>query len=264
MKTFTLPAHQCTLRFHDLPGEGTPLLFIHGLGCAASCDFPQVAAHASLAGRRRILPDLPGAGFSDSPESFGYGTTDHADAMIALINSLNLESLDLYGHSMGGAIAIEVADRLAPRIRHLVLSEPNLDSGGGAFSRAVAAIGEADYLASGHHSIIREAQTSGAGIWAASMRNSAAYAVHRAARSLVDGVKPSWRERLVQLRMPRSVIFGEHSLPDPDLDLLKAQGIQTLVLAGVGHSMIWEDPAGLATLIATCLHGEEEVATPKN
>ncbi|WP_204376858.1 hypothetical protein [Aquitalea pelogenes] len=51
------------LRYHDLPGSGVPLLFVHGLGCAASSDFPRVAADPALAGRRRLLLDLLGAGF---------------------------------------------------------------------------------------------------------------------------------------------------------------------------------------------------------
>ncbi|WP_215779071.1 alpha/beta fold hydrolase [Paludibacterium sp. B53371] len=253
MKTFRWEAAQCTLRYHDLPGAGRPLLFVHGLGCAASCDYPQVAAQAVLADRRRLLPDLPGSGFSDAPAGLAYRTTDHARALAALVTSLGLEALDVYGHSMGGAVAIELASLLPAQVRHLVLSEPNFDAGGGMFSRAIAEYSEAEYVARGHEVMVRAAATGGAGTWAASLRHSSPLAVHRSACSLVAGVEPSWRTLLLQLPMPRTVIFGELSLPDADLDWLPAHGVASVVLPQAGHSMAWEQPAGLAALIAQSL-----------
>ena len=61
-----------TLRWLDLPGEGLPLVFIHGLGCASSYDYPRVASDPALNGRRKILIDLPGFGYSDKPHDFSY------------------------------------------------------------------------------------------------------------------------------------------------------------------------------------------------
>jgi pimeloyl-ACP methyl ester carboxylesterase len=55
-----------------------PLVFVHGLGCASSCDYPAVARRAALAGLRVVLLDLPGYGFSDKPASSGYGIAAHA------------------------------------------------------------------------------------------------------------------------------------------------------------------------------------------
>ncbi|MEI8632705.1 hypothetical protein P4S72_13375 [Vibrio sp. PP-XX7] len=40
MKEYRLEKRNAILRYHDLPGEGTPIIFIHGLGCAASFDYP--------------------------------------------------------------------------------------------------------------------------------------------------------------------------------------------------------------------------------
>ncbi len=33
-----------TLRWHDFPGDGLPVVFIHGLGCASSYDYPRIAS----------------------------------------------------------------------------------------------------------------------------------------------------------------------------------------------------------------------------
>jgi pimeloyl-ACP methyl ester carboxylesterase len=253
VRTLTLPDWDGTLRFHDLPGAGRPLVFIHGLGCAASCDYPRVAADPALAGRRFVLVDLLGSGFSDRPSRFPYTVDAHADVVAHLVRALSLPSCDLFGHSMGGAIAIAAATRLGGIVSALVLSEPNLDPGGGAFSRAIASGTEAAYIGGGHEEQVRQAERSGNLVWAGSMRLSSPLAVHREACSLVQGSRPSWREILYRLPMRRTVLFGEASLPDPDVDLLPAHGVSTAVIPRAGHSMMWENPSGLAEAIAAAL-----------
>ncbi len=237
------------LRYHDLPGEGLPLLFVHGLGCASSCDYPRVAAEPALAGRRRLLLDLLGFGFSDRPEAFGYSVEDHARTVCRLIDGLSLSALDLFGHSMGGAIAIVVASMRRDLIRHLIVSEPNLEPGGGFFSRPVAQQSESDYLARGHADVVREASARGDPIWAGSLAAALPQAVHRGAVSLVRGASPSWGEQIAALRLPRTAIFGARSLPDPDAERLAAMGVTLRILPDAGHSLAWENPSSLAGAI---------------
>jgi pimeloyl-ACP methyl ester carboxylesterase len=248
--TLTLPEWDATLRFHDLPGTGRPIVFVHGLGCASSCDYPRVAAEPALAGRRFLLVDLLGSGFSDHPTRFSYSVDAHADIVARLVRGLEIEACDLFGHSMGGAIAIVTAARLEGTVSALVVAEPNLDPGGGTFSRAIAARSEAGYVAAGHDQQVREAVSSGNLVWAGSMQRSSPLAIHREACSLVSGSAPSWREILYRLPMRRTVLFGEASLPDPDVDLLPGRGVATAVVPRAGHSMMWENPAGLARAIA--------------
>ena len=236
------------MRYHDLPGAGVPLLFVHGLGCASSCDYPAVSADPALADRRRILLDLLGAGFSDRPSDFVYTVNAHAQCVTALIDELGFEAIDLFGHSAGGAIAI-TAVAYCKQLRSLVLSEPNLDNGGGVFSRAIARQSEADFVRRGHDLFVREAQREGDAIWAGSLAACLPCAVHRLAVSLVEGCVPSWREQLYALSIPRTVIFGERSLPDPDVERLQSDGIPVCVVPNAGHSMATENPSGLAQAI---------------
>ena len=253
MRSFVLPHPSCRLRFHDLPGNDPPLLFVHGLGCASSCDYPRVAADPALAGRRRILVDLLGFGFSDRPEDFGYTVEDHAGTLGALIDRLGLSSVDLLGHSMGGAIAIVTATRDPKRVRRLVLSEPNLDAGGGDFSRPIAKQSESDYIARGHAAAVRTAVLAGQTIWSASLQLSSPLAVHRGAASLVRGGSPSWRGQLAALTIPRTVIFGAKSLPDPDTERLPQIGVTVRIVPDAGHSMAWENASGFAEAVRTAL-----------
>ncbi|QND84536.1 Putative hydrolase [Chromobacterium vaccinii] len=252
MQYFSLSQPQAMLRCHDIPGHGAPLIMLHGLGCASSFDYPRLLAEPGLAGRRALLVDLLGHGFSDKPEDFSYDPGAQAQALAQWIEQLGLREFDLYGHSMGGSIAIDLATLMPDRIRRLVLAEPNLDSGGGAYSRALASWSEADYVARGHREIIR---TFGADSpnWAGSMAVASPLAVHRAAKGLIAGSAVSWREQLRALSMPRRIIFGEKSLPDPDVEWLPRHGIDTSIVADAGHSLAWDNPAGLAEAIAAAL-----------
>ncbi|WP_336814785.1 alpha/beta fold hydrolase [Bosea sp. MMO-172] len=253
MKSFAVPAAGGSLRYHDLAGDGAALVMIHGLGCASSCDYPTVAADPALRGRRMLLVDLLGSGFSDRPEAFGYTIDDHARSIVALIDALELPRADVFGHSMGGTVAIAAAAMLGPRLGRLIVGEPNLDPGGGQFSRGIAAIPEAEYCAGGQDAIVRAAAAEGNDIWAASLARSAAYAVQRTARSLVDGSDPTWRSILTSLRVPRTLIIGELSLPYGDAAGLPEAGVEIAIVPRAGHSIPWDNPTGLAAAIAAGL-----------
>ncbi len=252
MRTFAVDGGSL-LRFHDLPGRGPPLLFVHGLGCASSCDYPAVAADPALSGRRMLLVDLLGSGFSDRPEDFGYAVEDHARTLAALIDGLRLSPVDLFGHSMGGSVAIALAALGKGRVARLVVGEPNLVAGGGAFSRPIAAQDEASYLAHGHAEAVRHSRARGDRVWAGSLLTSAPLAVHRGAASLVRGSSPSWLEQLATLAIPRTALYGARSLPDPDAARIERTGVALRVVPDAGHSMAWENPSGLASAIAAAL-----------
>ena len=249
MKPLFIEPANARLRYHDLAGEGTPCIFIHGLGCAASCDYPQVASDPTLAGRRMLLVDLLGSGFSDQPEDFSYSIRDQAQTIVALIEHIGVGSVDIFGHSMGGAIAIEAARLLGDQVQHLVLSEPNLDAGGGYYSRKIAEMAEADYVAKGHNDLVEASRLDGSGIWAASLLASAPFAVHRGAVSLVAGGNPEWREILYSMPVSKTVIFGSQSLPDNDTEELPLNGVHIGMVPDAGHMMAWENPSGLAHAI---------------
>lgn len=249
MHDFMLKGSHSRIRYHDFPGDGIPILFIHGLGCAGSFDYPDVATQSSLVGYRRILVDLLGSGFSDKPLDFTYTVSDHAEYLAEFVVSLNLDHFVLFGHSMGGAIALSLADRCRDRLDQVVLSEANLDGGGGVLSKSVVAYTERDFLDRGFHEIIVHNQHTSNETWAASCAVTSPWALYRSAKSLIAGQNPSWREILYTLDCPKTFIFGEYSLPDPNLQLLQDHGVQIEVVPKAGHSMAWENPQGLANAI---------------
>ncbi|WP_435257809.1 alpha/beta fold hydrolase [Thioclava sp. FR2] len=242
------------LRYLDIgQGGGAPLVMLHGLGCASSFQYPAIANDPTLAGRRCLLIDFLGFGYSDQPEAFDYAILSHAKTVAALVDRLNLPRICLYGHSMGGSIAIEIADLLGERVENLILSEANLNSGGGQFSRAIAEMGEDTYLTAGHERVISIAERGGNLDWATMMRHALPLAVYRSAASLVQGRDPDWGTRLKARKGIKSFIFGENSLPDAAEDVLRGSDVRILTVPQAGHSMAGENPKGLAKAIAEAL-----------
>lgn len=249
MNSFYSQQAGCVVRWHDLPGSGDPVVFIHGLGCASSYEYSRIVSDARFGARRAILIDLPGSGYSDKPVQYRYRTSEQARVVAELLDHLKLDSFWLYGHSMGGSIAIEAAGLMAPRVKGLMVSEPNFHAGGGMFSRSIAAQTEQQFLAQGYDALLN-AETSP---WAGSLQSNAPYAVWRGASSLVEGVEPEWEVQFLSLRCPVTLIFGERSLPDDDVDSLQKRGVEVKIIPAAGHSMSWENPSALAQTLAECM-----------
>ncbi|HAS0820593.1 TPA: alpha/beta hydrolase [Enterobacter cloacae] len=249
MNSFYSQHAGCTVRWHYLPGTGDPVVFIHGLGCASSYEYPRVVRDPQFGGGRTILIDLPGSGYSDKPEHYSYKTTDQARVVAELMDHLKLDAFWLYGHSMGGSIAIEAAGLLASRVKGLMVSEPNFHAGGGMFSRSIAAQTEQQFLEQGYQAMLRAEKTA----WAGCLQSNAPYAVWRGASSLVAGVEPDWETQFLSLPCPVTLIFGELSLPDDDVERLKQKGVEVKIIPAAGHSMSWENPSALAQTLAECM-----------
>lgn len=96
-------------------GDGPPLLLIHGYGGAA-WNFSELAP--LLPGRSLLIPDLPGHAGS-GPLPAGPTMAAYADAVAACLPD---EPVDVLGHSMGGAVALRLAERRPDLVRRIVLA----------------------------------------------------------------------------------------------------------------------------------------------
>lgn len=102
--------------FHG-EGDGVPLVLIAGMGGASSFWAPQVAA---LSRHRRVLVyDQRGTGRSD--RVLVHSIEQLADDLLRLLDALKISTVDLIGHSTGGAIALVISALHPKRVRSLVL-----------------------------------------------------------------------------------------------------------------------------------------------
>ncbi len=105
-------------------GDCPPLLLLHGISCCAETWQPLVAELARRPDAPAVLvPELPAHGRSEPPERI-LGIGDLADWTERLRERLEVPAADVMGHSMGGQIALALADRYAERVRRLVLLGP--------------------------------------------------------------------------------------------------------------------------------------------
>lgn len=245
MKTFYSSIAEANLRYIALPGQGSPVVFIHGLGCASSYEYSRIAADEALHKRPALLIDLPGSGYSDKPTAFSYTVRDQAHVVAEFLMHLQIDDLYLYGHSMGGSIAIEATEILGPRVRLLAVSEPNFYPGGGMFSREIAAQTEAEFTSTGYAQLLAAETTP----WRGCLQNTASWALWRAAKSLVDGASPSWMVRFLSLKNAKALIYGAHSLPAREADEVTAAGVPLHIIPAAGHCMSWENPSRLAQVL---------------
>tara|TARA_R110000796_G_scaffold115490_1_gene227589 strand:+ start:3539 stop:3904 length:366 start_codon:yes stop_codon:yes gene_type:complete len=72
------------------------------------------------------VPDLPGHGKSDTPES-PLNMPGLANALIDWLDAMDIAQADLVGHSMGCQIASDVSFRFPTRVRRLALIGPTVD-----------------------------------------------------------------------------------------------------------------------------------------
>jgi pimeloyl-ACP methyl ester carboxylesterase len=107
---------------YEEAGRGDPpLVFVPG----GSCDrwsFHEQMAHFS--GRHRCVSvDLRGHGESDRPQQ-AYTMAGYADDLAWLIGELGLDRPVVVGHSMGAAVALQLAADHADAVRAVVLDDP--------------------------------------------------------------------------------------------------------------------------------------------
>lgn len=96
-----------------------PLVLIHGIG-ASSRDWEYVLPTLSEA-RRVVAPDL--RGYGRSPRGPGYAVPTLAADVWALLDRLDIDHFDLIGHSMGGAVALQMAVEQPQRVLRAIFAD---------------------------------------------------------------------------------------------------------------------------------------------
>jgi (E)-2-((N-methylformamido)methylene)succinate hydrolase len=99
-------------------GEGEPVVLVHGVGLRLEAWEPQTESLAET--HRVIAVDLPGHGAS-SPIVQGSGLAEFVNWLVAVLDDLGLDSVNIAGHSMGALIAGGCAVSAPKRVRRVAL-----------------------------------------------------------------------------------------------------------------------------------------------
>lgn len=108
---------------YETMGEGAPLVLLHGftssLGVWSETGYVTPLLDA---GRRLVLIDLRGHGRSARPHDIdAYGDEARAGDVVRVLDALAIERADIFGYSMGGWIALNIARYHRDRIDRLIV-----------------------------------------------------------------------------------------------------------------------------------------------
>lgn len=98
-------------------GVGEPILLVHGF--PASSHLWARVVPLLPQGHRVVVVDLLGYGRSDRPSGRSMSIPSHADRLLGLLDLLAIDRAAVVGHSLGGAITIELALLAPARVSRL-------------------------------------------------------------------------------------------------------------------------------------------------
>lgn len=113
------------LRYIDIrPANetGLPLLLAHGHSSRIE-EYEALVPFLS-AGRRVIIPDLPGSGYSDKPHDRPYSLALYEDALLGVLDALEVREAHVGGGSLGGNLALRLAHREPERFPRVAAWAP--------------------------------------------------------------------------------------------------------------------------------------------
>ena len=251
------------VRLHyEEAGAGPPLVLLHGIGASRQDWEFQVPAFARRF--RVITPDL--RGFGQSERSGNYSVATFAGDIWALLDQLKIERFNLIGHSMGGAVALQMAVDRPQRIERLIAADtlPSFQTntfgkrilfayrylmmgvfGPQRLSRAVAG----KLFPEPHQQALRDRATAGG------LANDRTVYLETLRQLLGWSVL----EQLQCLTMPVLVVAAEHDyFPVPDAERFAAalRDARLKIFAGMHHALPLEAPQAFNAAVLRFLSGQ--------
>lgn len=107
--------------YHDV-GDGAPVLMLHGSGPGVSAWANWQHALPVLARDARVVAlDIVGFGHTERPADVRYSLRTWTDHVWGLLDRLGIETVSVVGNSLGGRIALQMAEDDQARLDRLVL-----------------------------------------------------------------------------------------------------------------------------------------------
>jgi pyruvate dehydrogenase E2 component (dihydrolipoamide acetyltransferase) len=247
-------------------GTGAPIVLIHGFA-ADSPGWAPLERH--LPARPLIRIDLPGHGRSPRRRIAGF-----ADLSRMLVEAFDDATRDagpvhLVGHSLGGALALALADIRGPRINSLTLIAP-AGLGPQIDGETLAGLTRAtrpESLAPWLRRLVADPARITDDFARAAMAPRRDPALRAAQAAMADALFPDGtqafdlRAALERVTTPAQIIWGRQDAILPVAQAMQAPGdIALHLLTGTGHLPHTEDPDRVARLVLRLAAGAEALA----
>lgn len=257
------------------PSDGPAVVLVHGILDQAIVWEP-VAEALAEAGYHVIAPDLRGHGLSHaSPAVEGYGLLSFVADLSCLVESLELDSFVLAGHSLGSLVALLYTNFYPARVLGLVPIENLVLAGCDKLDMQSALQKDVECLRRTHqHTVlpdldaaIKLLRAARPGVDAGLARRLCERGTRQEGCGLVWRWDPILRTRLGlrfpgrqgqyldmlrQIRVPVSLVFGKHSAftREEDANLLLAAMPHARITHAAGtHDVHLEDPRAIVRAV---------------
>lgn len=233
------------IRVHfEVHGAGSPaLVFVHGWSCDRSY-WSNQSKH--FAERYQVLAiDLAGHGESGVGRD-AWTMPAFGDDVIAVVEKVGLEELVLIGHSMGGDVIVEAALHLPGRVAGLVwadtyssLGEPDT---GEQIEQFLAPFRE-DFVTA-TRDFVRQMFVPGSdAVLVDRVATNMSAAPPEIAVDVLEHAVSNDSLILAGLRELTAPIVAINPDDQPtDIEALRRHGVKTVLMSGVGHFLMMEDP----------------------
>jgi len=246
--------HHC-LRWLNCNPEHPMLVFVHGLGCAASSDYPPVITSSEYPEMSSLLVDLPGAGFSDKPDTVLYDSDTQAQRLQHWLTDSGNTSLSLFGHSAGTFIALKLMQKLSVPPEQLILCTPGLNDYGISLLNEITSMSETGFVRYGFSALMMKLKAQGrSDAWLGPFQVSSPQAIWQWAKSALSDNARDWIGELAKLSVKKGVILPDNTSETEVLKYIQA-GCSVELVPESGHMMAYDAPDGLARAISNLTGG---------
>ena len=243
---------------YSVEGFGPDVLMIHGWASSHRM-WERPLQRLASSGFRVWAIDLPGSGVSDSRRAAtGWYTIANLTRVVeAFVEHAGIQSVTLVGHSMGGAIVLELAHRRPDLTRAIVLVAQAVS---GKLGLALHVLLDSHFgrrllnFSHQHNALALLGERTLFGVpWLArspALRRDIQDLMHTTPEAAVGGLNAvlvfDFTDRLRVIQAPTLVVVGTRdlTLPPSESELAASQipGARLVKLRGVGHQPVDERP----------------------
>jgi len=265
------PARVLAVGGHNLfvrqSGAGADVVLLHGLG-DSSIGWQFIEPDLIKAGYRVTVWDALGAGRSDKPPSGDYSIQAHVGRLNEMLDALGVHQAVFVGHSLGGSVALRLAQQNPAKVRALCLIDPAAYRAGAMGGRwfwttpllADAVLGFmpasalTDFgLKQNFHNPAAISKEVECMYLREARRDGAVAALIAQERQLVPANPEEWEQGHRTIQKPTLIVWGGEDKLVPLAQGTRLAGdihnSTLVVLAGVGHSPHLEAPQMVLHLV---------------
>jgi pimeloyl-ACP methyl ester carboxylesterase len=245
-RTVQVDGRRVLVRTGPQVDDVVPIVHVHGFAISGTSLLPTAERLAHRA--TNYVPDLPGYGRSENPPST-LGIPALGEALIAILDALELPEVVLVGNSMGCPVVLEVAHIAPERVHRTVLASP----AGGMYNQP---------LVRGLWQLAKDAGRERPAMARLAVPDYLRFGPVNALRLFDELTHFPSQERILRLPVPALAVIGSRDpmMPPPwrvlEVARLAPEHVTLAVIVGAAHAMNFSHPGELAHLIGSWLDGE--------